>query len=294
MLSRRRLAESAGATGPGIFLTWIFLAEPAGRKLPSVALEQETAIADKEDAMFSNIGSQEAWSSPSHVSTPANGRRRAGGMRWSARMFRATVAACLLLLSIACVAPAAQLNAPYQARGKLGPYYCVLYGYICLDRLQAGTLDDGLCATQHLGNVEGNVLGNQVHLVFHCDFGVSGDSLYILPVDSTIVLSPEVSSSLGYDRIILQPGRYPVDYSRYHFGETYIDAILTGPTPVRNENSRSSATQWMRACPPSRPSFPADRSIQRLSGRRLRSRLCWRISCTGRTDTWVPALTCTK
>jgi hypothetical protein len=75
-----------------------------------------------------------------------------------------------------------------------------------------------------------------VHLIFHCDFGVSGDSINVVPVDSLITLGPKVSQALGYESVTLLPGLYPVDYSRYQFGETYIDATLESPTPTRTES----------------------------------------------------------
>jgi hypothetical protein len=155
---------------------------------------------------------------------------------------RRFVIACLAVLLAALVgsqAGAVELNGGYHRHCNLNQdNSCILRGYICWCNILVGPVPDELCATQQQGNLDGDILfpparSPLMHVVFHCDFGVAGDSVNVVPVVGDTDLSSEVSNALGFHSVTLLNGVYPVDYTNQQFGEAYIPVVLGGPTPVQ-------------------------------------------------------------
>jgi hypothetical protein len=151
-------------------------------------------------------------------------------MKHLTRLVALSATTVLLMSSFSNPASAAAMNGPF---GHHKGHYCRLARWICWDNVAIGDATPEQVAAGY-GNIDGNATGDgRVHFVFHRDLEAAPDSVGVVPVDSTIVLSPQVSQALGYDSVTLVPGVYPVDFSIYQNGETYIDAVLAGPTPVR-------------------------------------------------------------
>lgn len=145
--------------------------------------------------------------------------------RWMGRL----ILAIMLILPFVGAANSAALQGPF---GHHRARYCLLDHWICWHNMDVGdALPDQVALGW--GNINGSVApGSKVHFIFHRDLQAPFDSVGVIPVDSVTVLSPAVSQALGYDTVTLLPGLYPVDYATFPNGETYIDAILAGPTPT--------------------------------------------------------------
>lgn len=80
------------------------------------------------------------------------------------------------------------------------------------------------------GNLEAEIiLPDKVHFVFHTAIDLSPYPDSALPIDTAYALSSDVSQALGYSSIVFVPGNYPVDFSHNQYGETTIEARLSGP-----------------------------------------------------------------
>lgn len=140
--------------------------------------------------------------------------------------FLGPVIAGILLISSFINAEALNLSGPFGHHGASGGRYCLFRGGICWNSTGVG--DASRDAPAGSGNLDAFVVNRtQIHFVFHHNLDLDPASNGLFPVDEDTRLSDQVSQALGYSKVILLAGNYPVDFSKNQFGEVTVNAVFT-------------------------------------------------------------------